>query len=151
MMPGVGSGVVRAITDGWQIGTVLQARSGSPADAEHDGQSLAHRPRQPASDASSATRISTIAPIERWFNTAAFAPNTPGVWGDTPRGFLRGPAYWNIDLALSRVLRMPNEHRVEVRARSVQPDQPRAPRQPEYDARQRRLRAHHRHRALTRA
>ena len=36
----------------------------------------------------------------RWFNTGAFAPNTPGTWGDAPRGFLRGPAYWNVDLAL---------------------------------------------------
>jgi hypothetical protein len=54
--------------------------------------------------------------IARWFDTAAFAPNTPGVWGDTPRGVMRGPAYWNIDLALSRVLRFGSDQRIEVRA-----------------------------------
>ncbi len=51
-----------------------------------------------------------------WFNTAAFAPNTAGTWGDAPRGFLRGPAYWNIDLALSRVVRFGATQRIELRA-----------------------------------
>ena len=52
-----------------------------------------------------------------WFNTAAFAPNTPGLWGNTPRGFLRGPAYWNFDLAVSRVLTLgATGQRIEVRA-----------------------------------
>jgi hypothetical protein len=114
MMPGVGSGVVRAITDGWQIGTVLQARSGSPMTPSTTGNlsltGLGNQRPLVVGDPDLDDRT-----IERWFNTAAFAPNTPGVWGDTPRGFLRGPAYWNIDLALSRVLRMPNEHRLEVR------------------------------------
>jgi hypothetical protein len=33
---------------------------------------------------------------------AAFAQNTPGVWGNVPKGYLRGPGFWNVDLALSR-------------------------------------------------
>ena len=39
---------------------------------------------------------------DKWFNTAAFAPNTPGLWGNTPKGFLTGPGYWNVDFALTR-------------------------------------------------
>ena len=54
--------------------------------------------------------------IARWFNTDAFTGNAPGSWGDTPRGFLRGPAYWNIDLALSRVFRISGVSQIEVRA-----------------------------------
>ena len=38
----------------------------------------------------------------QYFNMAAFAQNTPGVWGNVPKGYLRGPGFWNIDLALSR-------------------------------------------------
>jgi hypothetical protein len=113
--PGVGSGFARALTKDWQIGTVFQARSGSPLTPTTTGNL-------------SLTGLGTQRPIvigdpeledrtaDRWFNTAAFAPNTAGSWGDTPRGILRGPAYWNIDLALSRVLRVGNEHRLELRA-----------------------------------
>ena len=38
----------------------------------------------------------------QYFNMAAFAQNTPGVWGNVPKGYLRGPGYWNVDMALSR-------------------------------------------------
>ena len=50
----------------------------------------------------------------QWFNMAAFAQNTPGVWGNTPKGYLRGPSFWNVDMALSRNLRM-GERRLELR------------------------------------
>ena len=93
---------------------MFQARSGSPLTPSTTGNlsltGLGNQRPMVVGDPDLDDRT-----IERWFNTAAFAPNTPGVWGDTPRGFLIGPAYWNIDLALSRVLRMPNEHRIEVR------------------------------------
>lgn len=114
-VPGAGTGFVHALTRDWQIGTVFQARSGSPLTPSTTGNlSLTGLGNQrpfvvgdPDLDDRSASR---------WFNTAAFAPNTPGTWGDTPRGFLRGPAYWNIDLALSRTVRLNNSHQIELRA-----------------------------------
>jgi hypothetical protein len=113
-LPGVGSGLVRHLTGGWQLGTVFQARSGSPMTPSTTGNlSLTGLGNQRPMVVGDPDLDDPT--IQRWFNTAAFAPNTPGVWGDTPRGFLIGPAYWNIDLALSRVVRMPGEHRVEVR------------------------------------
>jgi hypothetical protein len=48
---------------------------------------------------------------------SAFAQNTAGVWGNVPRGYLRGPSYWNVDMALSRNLKVAMrefELRVEV-------------------------------------
>jgi Carboxypeptidase regulatory-like domain len=112
--PGVGSGFMRALTTDWQLGTIFQARSGSPLTPTTTGNlSLTGLNNQrpfvvgdPDLDDRSAAR---------WFNTAAFAPNTAGTWGDTPRGFLRGPAFWNIDMALSRVVRLNDRHRVELR------------------------------------
>jgi hypothetical protein len=113
-LPGAGTGIVRHITGGWQLGTVFQARSGSPLTPSTTGNlsltGLGNQRPLVVGDPDVEDRT-----IQRWFNTTAFAANTPGVWGDTPRGFLRGPAYLNIDLALSRVLQMPNQHRVELR------------------------------------
>lgn len=112
--PGVGSGVVRVLTDGWQIGTVVQARSGSPLTPTTTGNrsltGLGNQRPFVVGDPNLADRSAG-----RWFNTEAFAPNTPGSWGDTPRGFLRGPAYWNIDLALSRTLQLGATNQLQLR------------------------------------
>jgi hypothetical protein len=113
--PGIGGGFVRELTRDWQIGTVFQARSGSPLTPTTTGNlaltGLGNQRPMLIGDPDLEDRTAG-----RWFNTAAFAPNTAGSWGDTPRGVLRGPAYWNIDLALSRVLRFGSEHRLELRA-----------------------------------
>lgn len=112
--PGVGSGFVRTLTDGWQIGTVFQARSGSPLTPTTTGNraltGLNNQRPFVVGDPELEDRSA-----QRWFNTAAFAPNTPGTWGDTPRGFLRGPAYWNVDMALSRTLRFANTNEIQLR------------------------------------
>jgi hypothetical protein len=111
---GFGGGVVHALTDGWQIGTVFQARSGSPMTPTTTGNlsltGLGNQRPLVVGDPDLEDRSSTL-----WFNTAAFAPNTPGLWGDTPRGFLRGPAFWNIDLALSRNVRIAGSQQIELR------------------------------------
>jgi len=54
-------------------------------------------------------------PSMAWFNLGAFAPNTPGVWGNTPKGYLVGPSYWNADLSFSRNINLEHGRRVEVR------------------------------------
>jgi len=112
---GVGGGWVRRLVNDWQIGTVFQARSGSPLTLSTTGNrsltGLGNQRPIVVGDPDLDDRT-----ITRWFNTDAFAGNSPGSWGDSPRGFLRGPAYWNIDLALSRVFRMTGDTRIEVRA-----------------------------------
>lgn len=45
--------------------------------------------------------------VKAFFNTAAFAPNALGTYGDTPRNFLNGPGYSDIDLALSKSFGIP--------------------------------------------
>jgi hypothetical protein len=115
LSPGIGSGALRTLTEGWQIGTVFQARSGSPLTLATTGNlsltGLGNQRPIVVGDPEIDDRTSN-----RWFNTAAFAPNTAGSWGDAPRGMLRGPSFWNIDLALSRVLQLGGAHRIELRA-----------------------------------
>ncbi len=112
---GVGSGWLHRITNDWQIGTVLQARSGNPLTPSTTGNlsltGLGNQRPIVVGDPDLDDRT-----ISQWFNVAAFAPNPAGSWGDTPRGFLRGPAFWNVDVALSRVLRVASDHRMEIRA-----------------------------------
>jgi hypothetical protein len=112
---GVGGGWVRRLVNDWQIGTVFQARSGSPLTLSTTGNrsltGLGNQRPIVVGDPDLDDRT-----ITRWFNTDAFTGNSPGSWGDSPRGFLRGPAYWNIDLAVSRVFRMTGDTRIEVRA-----------------------------------
>jgi len=111
---GLGSGFVHTLTRDWQIGTVFQARSGSPLTPATTGNlSLTGLPNQRPIVVGDPDIDDPTAAL--WFNTAAFAPNTPGSWGDTPRGFLRGPGYWNIDLALSRNVRLGGSHQIELR------------------------------------
>ena len=50
----------------------------------------------------------------QYLNMSAFAQNTPGVWGNTPRGYVRGAAFWNVDMALSRNVKV-SQRQLELR------------------------------------
>jgi hypothetical protein len=125
MSRGVGSGFTNLFTRDWQLGLVLQARSGQPLTPSTTGDSAltslaaTERPLIVAGvdpNPSEPTWNSSGTALQ-WFNMAAFAQNTPGVWGNVPRGYLRGPAYWNVDMALSRNVKVATrafELRVEV-------------------------------------
>ena len=112
--PGFGSGFVHTLTDDWQLGTVLQARTGAPLTPSTTGNlslsGLGNQRPLVIGDPAAADPNENL-----WFNTAAFAPNTPGVWGNTPKGILRGPGYWNVDMALSRRLGAGEGKHVEMR------------------------------------
>ena len=41
--------------------------------------------------------------------------NSPGVWGNVPKGYLSGPSFWNADLAFSRNINWRQGRRVEIR------------------------------------
>src|SRR5436190_5089465 len=112
--PGFGSGLVHALTTSWQVGTVLQARTGAPLTPSTTGNL-------------SLTGLNNQRPVivgdpaltnpdeNQWFTIAAFAPNVPGSWGNTPKGYLRGPGFWTVDLAVSRNLGVGGSKHVEVR------------------------------------
>jgi hypothetical protein len=56
--------------------------------------------------------------IQRYFNTAAYAANAPGTFGNLGRNTGRGPGYANLDMSLFKAFPMPfsERHRVEFRA-----------------------------------
>jgi len=122
---GFGSGWVKTLTKDWQTGIIWQARSGSPITPTAAGDTaltgLPQRPiLVPGVDANlpedQRTWATTgSAPSLAWFNMAAFAQNPAGVWGDTPKGYLFGPGFWNVDASFSRNLNFSGNKRIELR------------------------------------
>lgn len=123
---GFGSGLLGTLTRDWQAGIIWVARSGSPITPTTTGDlamtGLGQQrpvlvdgvdPYLPDDERSLATTGSQ--PSIAWFNLAAFAPNAPGSWGNTPKGYLTGPAFWNVDASFSRSVPIRNGHRVELR------------------------------------
>ncbi len=113
--PGWGSGASKLLSANWQLGTIIQARSGAPFTPSMTGDLALtgvnnQRPIVTGDPNSVATQS-----INSWFNTAAFTANTPGVWGSATRGMIRGSKYFNVDMALSRIFGLGAERKVEFR------------------------------------
>jgi hypothetical protein len=123
--PGFGPGLVRLTTKDWQVALIYQVRSGSPITPTTTGDfALTNGPQRPVivpgvdpnlpPDQRTWATLGS-APSLAWFNLAAFAPNSPGDWGNTPRGYLMGPSFWNADIAFSRIVSLPQGRRIEIR------------------------------------
>jgi hypothetical protein len=123
--PGVGSGFWRTLTKDWQTGIIWQARSGSPITPTTTGDfALTNLPQRPIivegvdpylPDDQRTFAVTGSQQSMAWFNLAAFAPNTPGVWGNTPKGYLFGPGFWNVDASFSRNLNFNGGQHIELR------------------------------------
>ena len=121
---GFGDGFWGTLTRDWQLGVVFQARSGAPLTPATTGDSALtglgnQRPTivdgvDPNLPSDQRTFVAGGTALQ-WFNMAAFAQNTPGSWGNVPKGYLRGPAFWNADMAFSRNVRI-SQHNIELRA-----------------------------------
>src|SRR5262249_59966175 len=59
--------------------------------------------------------------LTSWFNAAAFVQPDTGMLGNVMRDAVVGPAYWNVDLAVSRIIALGPVQHVELRTGVVQP------------------------------
>jgi hypothetical protein len=113
----VGSGAVRAIASHWRVTGIVNARSGdrlnvtSGIDSAFSGINI-QRPNKVNDDFYARTRTLTT-----YFNRGAFAQAAPGTLGNLTRNAVEGPAYWNIDLGISRLIPM-GTRRIELRVES---------------------------------
>ena len=53
--------------------------------------------------------------IDNYFNRAAFAQAAPGTLGNAMRNLAVGPAFWQIDLAISKLVSIVGTQRLELR------------------------------------
>jgi len=111
--------LLRNVINGWSISPIVRLHTGIPfnvsngADANFDGNNndrpqLIGNPHVADPNAF------------MWFNTAAFAKNSPvngkPVDGSAPRNFLDGPGYKNVDLAVFRNFAVTERFKLEFRA-----------------------------------
>jgi len=119
--PEVGSGAVRTIASHWRASGILSARSGnrlnviSGRDNAFTGIGVTGNNRQRPNKVSDDFYTKTLT---NWFNSAAFAQPGSGELGNLMRNAVVGPAYWNIDLAVSRLIPLGATRRVELRLES---------------------------------
>jgi hypothetical protein len=91
------------ILGNWQLNWMLLARSGQPMTITATG--------DPANIGSSNYSRASLVPgadphvdnptPDRWFNTAAFVAPV-NAFGNTERGILRAPSFWNVDMGLQK-------------------------------------------------
>ncbi|MDE1160907.1 MAG: carboxypeptidase regulatory-like domain-containing protein [Acidobacteriaceae bacterium] len=105
----------------WGVSLIAKVHTGNPynllngGDANLDGSSSYDRPELVGNSKNIAVRSN-----KEWFNTAAFAYNTPTngnpVDGNTPRNYIIGPGYRDIDLSLTRNFHVTRKTVLQVRA-----------------------------------
>jgi len=119
IVPSFENALLSRVASRWQIAPIFTAASGAPITLTDGGKdismtgALLDRPNV----------ISTkVYPdkqtVNQWINTAAFAVQPTGAFGNLGRTSLVGPGSWNIDLSLSRIFKPTERLGLEVRADS---------------------------------
>ncbi len=100
--------VTNSVIGGWQVSGVVSAKSGIPL-AIHGGNITPFFQNQHPDEIGD-PRLSNRS-INKWFNTAAFAPSAPYSLGNTTRyqSDIRSPKYVNWDSALEKYWNLPSE------------------------------------------
>jgi hypothetical protein len=106
----------RRFINGWQVQTIGTLQSGTPlsavlgTDIAGTGSPIVNRP-----DLIGDPNISNPTPA-RFFDPAVFRIPEAGRFGNSGRNVITGPGIWNVDMALSRTLRLSDSTRAQVRA-----------------------------------
>jgi hypothetical protein len=115
--PEVANAALRAIASHWRLSGILTARSGnrlnitSGRDNAFNGVN-GQRPNRVSDDL-----YADEPSLTSYFNRAAFAQPAAGTFGNLMRNAAVGPAFWNIDLAISRSIAV-GAQRLELRIES---------------------------------
>ena len=115
--PEVANAALRAIASHWRLSGIVSARSGdrinviSGIDNAFTGIND-QRPNKVSDDFYGDRTLTS------YFNRAAFAQPAAGTLGDLPRNAVTGPNYWNVDLAVSRLIAVAGNQRLELRLES---------------------------------
>lgn len=110
------SGITNALLGGWSVDPIVTINSGLPVnlteavDNSNTGQN--DRPNVVGN-----WHLSNPT-VNEWFNTAAFALNPPGTFGDAGRDILRAPGLFNIDLAAHKQFKITERVSAQIRIES---------------------------------
>lgn len=104
-----------AIAD-WNTGYPFTIFSGYDNSFSANGADRADLAVPSLKDAVLSTGRSHTQEINEWFNTNAFTPNAIGTFGDTGKNVLRGPRYFDTDLAAIKTTKLSEQTSLELRA-----------------------------------
>lgn len=118
------AGIGGRLVNGWTVSSILTWRSGFPfsifsgsdnsfSSVGEDRADLVGANVHAAQLSSSRSHAQLI---QEWFNTAAFAPNAIGTFGNTGKNILRAPGFFDTDLALLKDTRITERTSVQFRA-----------------------------------
>jgi hypothetical protein len=114
---GLGDGIAKRLTRGWQVAPIVQMRSGGPLTITTGSDtSLTGVGQDRPNLISPSAAIPENQGPGAWLNRAAFANNAPGTYGNVGRDAFRGPGLLNFDVAISRQFRVREGWSVEARA-----------------------------------
>jgi hypothetical protein len=114
MAPG---GLLGALAHDWTLSGVLTLQSGMPLAVTQttNGNAFAGFGTQRPNLIGDPTLPAGERSVNRWFNTAAFAPAPAFTLGTSSRNPVRGPGYRNLDLAVMRRIRLSGGRALELR------------------------------------
>jgi hypothetical protein len=111
-------GVLGALVNDWTLTGIVTLQSGMPVAISQttNNNSFAGFGTQRPDLVGDPTLPAGERSVARWFNTAAFAPTPQFAIGTSSRNPVRGPGYRNLDIAISRRVRLQGSQSLEVRA-----------------------------------
>jgi len=96
----------KKLASGWQVSSIVQARSGLPVNIALSAPFLGIDQLRPnLVPGASLTPTNYSAPYNQ-FNTAAFSTPAWGAYGDTPRNYGRGPGFVQMDMSLAKTTKL---------------------------------------------
>ena len=109
------SGPLGALASGWRASGIVNIRDGNRINIITGQDNAFTGVRNQRPNKVSDQLYASPQTLNNYFNIAAYAPPAAGTYGDLPRNAVQGPAYWNVDLAISRTLAVVAAHTVEFR------------------------------------
>lgn len=105
----------RWLIDGWQLNTIIQARSGLPVNVTRTGGIFGGFSFRPDVVAGVDPYCSNYSVPDCQFNPAAFSIPAPGVFGNAGRNLLRGPNFAQVDASIFKNTRLSETTSLQLR------------------------------------
>lgn len=114
--PLVSSGVGAAILGGWRASTFMTVMSGLPIYFTANSSSLqAPNNTQTPNLVAPLLILHGVGPKDPWFTTSSFAAPTGTAFGNVGRNSFSGPAFFDVDAAVSKSIRMTERFNLDLR------------------------------------
>ena len=110
-----GDGFPTYLADGWQISTITQWRTGFPVNVTRQGGVFGGFSLRPNYKSGVNPYCSNYNVPDCQFNAAAFSDPGGFIPGNTPRNFLRGPHFAQVDFSIAKNTRLSEKKSLQVR------------------------------------